>query len=121
MLREPVLDLSRALAPFDPPRTTLCDTVRYWARVTPDNVAYYFSDGEDGTDQQITYAELDQAARAVAVEILRHSKRGDRGLLLYPPCMEFVIGFVGCLYAGCTAVPAFPPRRNRKGLAFRDR
>ncbi len=74
-----------------------------------------FSDGEDGTDQQITYAELDQAARAVAVEILRHSKRGDRGLLLYPPCMEFVIGFVGCLYAGCTAVPAFPPRRNRKG------
>ncbi|MFM8324931.1 MAG: hypothetical protein ACKN9U_08725, partial [Pirellulaceae bacterium] len=49
---------------------------------------------------------MDQAARAVAVEILQHAKVGDRWLLIYPPSLEFVTGFFGTLYAGCTAVPA---------------
>jgi 8-amino-7-oxononanoate synthase/acyl carrier protein len=110
-----VLDIRPIVSPFDPPRSHLVDSLRYWARLTPDAVAYYFTDGEGGPDQQITFAELDQAARAVAVEILQHAKVGDRGLLIYPPCLEFVTGFFGTLYAGCTAVPAFPPRRNRKG------
>lgn len=110
-----MLDLSSAFAPYTPQNSNLVDVLRYWSRVTPDNIALYFTDGEDGPDQKITYAELDQAARAVAVSILQQAKPGDRGLLLYPPCLEFVIGLFGCLYAGCTAVPAFPPRRNRKG------
>ena len=36
------------------------------------------------------------------------------GLLLYPPGIEFVIAFFGCLYAGVVAIPAYPPRRNQK-------
>lgn len=115
LVRELVLDLSRAYGPFDPPKSNLVEILRYWARVTPDAPAYYFTDGEDGQDLRITFSELDQAARAVAVTILEQAKSGDCGLLLYPPCLEFVIGLFGCLYAGCAAVPAFPPRRNRKG------
>ena len=38
---------------------------------------------------------------------------GERALLLYPPGLDFVVGFFGCLYAGVVAVPAYPPRRNR--------
>src|SRR5688572_27403906 len=38
---------------------------------------------------------------------------GQRALLLYPPGLDFVAGFFGCLYAGAIAVPAYPPRRNR--------
>ncbi len=110
-----MLDLSRAFGHFDPPRTNLVDILRHWARMTPDAVAYYFTDGEGGPDQKLTFSELDQAAKAVAVTILQSAKPGDCGLLLYPPCLEFVIGLFGCLYAGCAAVPAFPPRRNRKG------
>ncbi len=34
-------------------------------------------------------------------------------LLLYPPGLEFVEAFFGCLYAGCVAVPAYPPKANR--------
>lgn len=114
-MRDLVLDLSRVFGPYDPPRTNLVDTLRYWARVSPDAPAYYFTDGENGPDLKITFSELDQAARAVAVTILQQAKPGDCGLLLYPPCLDFVIGLFGCLYAGCVAVPAFPPRRNRKG------
>jgi acyl-CoA synthetase (AMP-forming)/AMP-acid ligase II len=38
---------------------------------------------------------------------------GERALLLYPPGLDFVAGFFGCLYSGTIAVPAYPPRRNR--------
>jgi acyl-CoA synthetase (AMP-forming)/AMP-acid ligase II len=38
---------------------------------------------------------------------------GSRALLLYPPGLEFVGAFFGCLYAGVVAVPAYPPRRNQ--------
>ena len=39
---------------------------------------------------------------------------GDRALLLYPPGLDFIVGFFGCLYADVVAVPTYPPRRNRK-------
>jgi amino acid adenylation domain-containing protein/FkbM family methyltransferase/non-ribosomal peptide synthase protein (TIGR01720 family) len=37
-------------------------------------------------------------------------------LLLYPPGLDYVAAFFGCLYAGAVAVPAYPPRRNRNML-----
>lgn len=110
-----MLDLKELFAPHPLPTESLLEAVRYWANVSPNKVAFYYTDGETDADQSITYAELDHAARAVAVRILENHKPGARGLLLYPPTMEFVVGFFGCLYAGCIAVPAFPPRRSRKG------
>jgi acyl-CoA synthetase (AMP-forming)/AMP-acid ligase II/acyl carrier protein len=44
------------------------------------------------------------------------SVKGQRVLLLYPPGLDFVAGFYGCLYAGAVAIPAYPPRRNRNML-----
>ena len=32
---------------------------------------------------------------------------------MFPPGLEFVKAFYGCMYAGVVAVPAFTPRRNR--------
>lgn len=93
----------------------LASVLRHRAQKQPNKVVYYFTDGENGPDESITYAELDQAARAIAVDIMERARPGARGVLLYPPSLEFVCGFFGCLYAGCIAVPAFPPRRNRKG------
>jgi acyl transferase domain-containing protein/acyl-CoA synthetase (AMP-forming)/AMP-acid ligase II/acyl carrier protein len=34
---------------------------------------------------------------------------GERAILLYPPGLEFISGFFGCLYAGIIAVPVYPP------------
>ncbi len=34
-------------------------------------------------------------------------------LLLYPHGIDFIIGFLGCLYAGAIAVPAYPPHPRR--------
>ncbi|MFM8324930.1 MAG: hypothetical protein ACKN9U_08720 [Pirellulaceae bacterium] len=36
-----MLDIRPIVYPFDPPRSHLVDSLRYWARLTPDAVAYY--------------------------------------------------------------------------------
>jgi 8-amino-7-oxononanoate synthase/acyl carrier protein len=105
--------LARLLAPHDPPHTTLIDRLRYWADRKPDEISfYYLVDGEQD-EERYTYAELDRKARAIAAHLSGLGMRGERALLLYPPGLDFVAGFFGCLYAGAIAVPAFPPRRNR--------
>ena len=34
---------------------------------------------------------------------------GDFVMLVYPPCIEFILIFLGCLRAGIVAVPVYPP------------
>jgi acyl-CoA synthetase (AMP-forming)/AMP-acid ligase II/acyl carrier protein len=84
-----------------------------WARAEAhgDREALVFlADGE--TEQaRWTYGRVDTRARAVAATLAAHAcKPGDRALLLYPPGLEFAAAFLGCLYAGVIAVPAYPPR-----------
>ena len=45
---------------------------------------------------------------------------GGRALLLYPPGLEFIVAFFGCLYAGVVAVPAYLPRPNRPMTRLRS-
>ncbi|HKV11714.1 MAG TPA: AMP-binding protein, partial [Thermoanaerobaculia bacterium] len=80
---------------------------------TPDRTAYVFlADGEEEQDR-LTYAALDARARSIAAALLRSAGPGDRALLLYPPGLDFLAAFFGCLYAGVIAVPAYPPRSPR--------
>ena len=65
---------------------------------------------------QLTYAELRARARAIAVQLKLAGAQGSRALLLFSPGLDFVCAFLGCLYAGVTAVPAYPPRKNNKML-----
>ncbi|HET6377221.1 MAG TPA: amino acid adenylation domain-containing protein [Methylocella sp.] len=71
----------------------------------------FLGNGENET-ARLTFAELDRSARAVAVHLLELAKPGERALLLYPPGLEFIAAFLGCLYAGVIAVPANPPSRQ---------
>lgn len=109
-------DLIKCIGAPLPPRTNLVDILQHWARERGDLMAFSYSDGEDfAADEQLTFAQLDRAARNVAGYLQKNGAAGQRVLLIYPPVLDFVVGFLGCLYAGATAVPAFPPRRNRKG------
>jgi len=103
------------------PQTDLVSAAQFWAQRTPDNPVFYFTDGEGGEDVCLTYRQLDRAARAVAARLQSGgSAVGQRVLLLYPPGLDFVVGFFGTLYAGAIAVPAFPPRKNRKGARIQS-
>ena len=78
-----------------------------------DQLAFRFlSDGE-GVEECLTYGQLDQRCRAIAQGLIDRNLTGQRALLLYPAGLDFITAFFGCLYAGVTAVPAYPPRMNR--------
>ena len=88
--------------------------LRHRAQHQANDVAFkYLVDGED-EELNVTYAELDASARAVATWLESRGLANKRALLLYPSGMEFVTAFFGCLYAGVIAVPTNPPSRNAK-------
>lgn len=92
---------------------TLVELLRHRAACQPEDLAYIFLvDGEE-EEVSVTYQELDRQARAIGAWLESHVAPGQRALLLYPPGLEFITAFFGCLYAGVVAVPAYPPRRNR--------
>src|SRR6476619_3758566 len=95
---------------------TLVDLLRQRAQQQSDQLAHTFIADSDGGEIRLTYAELDQQARRIAARLQSLDARGERVLLLYPPGLEFISAFFGCLYAGAIAVPVYPPRRNRNLL-----
>ena len=91
--------------------STLVDLIRMRAADEPDRTAYvYLTDGE-AEDRRLSYRDLEANARAIAGLLQeRGIQQGDRVLLLYPPGLDYVAAFYGCLFAGAVAVPAYPPR-----------
>ncbi len=65
-----------------------------------------------GAHIHLTFGELDRRARALAASLLRRTVRGDRALFLFPPGLDFIVAFFGCLAAGVIAVPLMVPRRT---------
>lgn len=93
---------------------TLVDLLESRAKENVDKYAYrYLHRGEEET-ASFTYKELDIQAKAIASRLQSIVTLGERALLLYPPGIEFIAAFFGCLYAGVVAVPVYPPRRNQK-------
>jgi natural product biosynthesis luciferase-like monooxygenase protein len=92
--------------------TTLTDLLEQRATQTPSQTAYIFlADGETETDR-LSYQQLHQRSQSIASHLLSLGAKGACVLLLYPPGLEFIAAFFGCLYAGAIAVPAYPPRPN---------
>ncbi len=92
---------------------TLVDVLRMRAYETPDHVAYTFLHEGVGASTDVTFAELDERARAIAAPLQERSMEGERALILLPSGLDYVAAFFGCLYAGVIAVPGFPPRFGR--------
>ena len=93
--------------------SNLVELLRHRARCQSDDIAFtYLVDGEN-EQIHLTYAELDRQARAIGAWLEAQDLVGERALLLYPPGLEFIAAFFGCLYGGVIAVPVYPPRRNR--------
>lgn len=91
------------------PIKNLVDLFRYRAQQTPDQTAYTYLKEGIVEESRLSYAELDCKARVGAVVIRRYVPVNGRVLLLYPPGIDFMVGFAACLYAGVIAIPAPPP------------
>jgi acyl-CoA synthetase (AMP-forming)/AMP-acid ligase II len=92
---------------------SLVDLFRRHAQERPDLVLYRFLGNGENESDRLGCAQLDRRARAIAASLQLTAEPGDRALLLYPPGLEFIAAFMGCLYAGVVAVPAYPPNPNQ--------
>ncbi|HOC67583.1 MAG TPA: fatty acyl-AMP ligase [Candidatus Hydrogenedentes bacterium] len=75
----------------------------------------YISFLEDGetVSKGLTAGALEIRARAIAAFLQERRLAGERAILIYPPGLDYVEAFYGCLFAGVWAVPAYPPNPMR--------
>lgn len=92
---------------------TLVDLLQTRAETHPNQLVYtYLEDGEiEGG--MLTYGRLHTLASAIAAQLIALNAQNERAVLLYQPGLDYIVAFFGCLYAGVTAVPAYPPHPRR--------
>ena len=100
------------ITPFSEP-STLVEILRWRALHQPNRLAYTFLQDGETEEVHLTYGQLDRRARAIAACLKIQEANQGRALLVYPPGLEFIAGFFGCLYAGVVAIPVYPPHSSR--------
>lgn len=92
--------------------SSLVDVVRLRALYSPQKISCTFLNKE--LEETMTYEALDKQARAIAATLqARGVQPGERILLLFAPGLPLIQAFFGCLYAGCIAVPIYPPVQEK--------
>ncbi|WPB73717.1 non-ribosomal peptide synthase/polyketide synthase [Archangium violaceum] len=92
---------------------TLIDLLRQAAASRPGQRLFTFLGEGEGEETELTYDALEEQARRIGAVLQQSARLGERVILLYPPGLEYIAGFFGCLYAGLVAVPAYPPDPSR--------
>ncbi|MCC3767173.1 fatty acyl-AMP ligase [Streptomyces sp. UNOC14_S4] len=95
------------------------DIVSAHARTAPERRAIVMvrHNGRGVSEEALTYGELDEAARTIAVRLAEYCSPGDRVLLLYPTGLHFAVALLGCMYAGVVPAPAPLPEGTRHHLS----
>jgi thioester reductase-like protein len=77
----------------------------------PDKLLYSYLDVNGDPIESYTYASFLQRVDAIAGYLWKDGRfaAGDRLLLAYPPGLEMICAFFGCVRAGLIPVPVYPP------------
>jgi acyl-CoA synthetase (AMP-forming)/AMP-acid ligase II len=78
---------------------------------SPQRTALRFLDPKVGT-KELTFAALDHRARCVSEFLVRRVAAGSVVLLAFPPGLDFLPAFLGCLHAHVLAAPVAAPLRS---------
>jgi acyl-CoA synthetase (AMP-forming)/AMP-acid ligase II len=92
--------------------SSLVTLLAHRAESQPDDRAYLFLSDRGAEEAALTFRELHDAAQALAARLTKIAKPGDRAILVFPPGLEFLVAFFGCLIARVIAVPMMVPRRQ---------
>ncbi len=116
-LREPIAHAATRIplttctdARHDP--HSVIDCLRELAEHRPGDTAFTHRIDDAASWPVLTYAQLDRRARAIGRHLQAMGLAGHNVVLAYAPGLDFITGFFGALYAGCVAVPAYPPRKR---------
>src|SRR5271167_3134353 len=77
----------------------------------PHKLLYSYLDLNGNTIESYSYASFIERTKAIAGHLLREGgfAAQDRLLLAYPPGLEMICAFFGCVRAGLIPVPVYPP------------
>ncbi len=77
----------------------------------PDKLLYSYLDVNGDPTESYTYASFLHRVEAIAGYLWKEGRfaAGDRLLLAYPPGLEMICAFFGCVRAGLIPVPVYPP------------
>src|SRR5271168_119295 len=90
---------------------TILDHLDRLADEHPGKLLYSYLDVNGDPIESYTYASFLHRAQAIAGHLLKEGRfaAGDRLLLAYPPGLEMICAFFGCVRAGLIPVPVYPP------------
>ena len=99
-----------------PKEMTIIDFLKDRATRNADDLAFRFmGNGElDGPIIEWTFSELYHQSVGVAEDLVEQGLAGSSVLLAFPPGLDFVKAFFGCLLAGARAVPVPLPNPRSK-------
>ncbi len=83
----------------------------------PTKIAYLFLPDGQSENGSLSFSELDQRARKIAVYLQKQNLAGERIMLMLPPGLDFIVSFMGTLYAGAIAVPVNCPKPDEFSYA----
>lgn len=97
-------------------KMTIIDFLKDRATRNADDLAFRFmGNGElDGPITEWTFSELYHQSAGVAEDLVEQGLAGSSVLLVFPPGLDFVKAFFGCLLAGARAVPVPLPNPRSK-------
>ncbi|OXM44094.1 AMP-binding protein [Amycolatopsis thailandensis] len=102
-----------------PSSPTVLGALRRLCSVEPARLLFTWV-GDDGRDAgTLTAGGLGEATDKIATALRGWGLRaGDRAVLVYPPGLDFIAAFTGCLAAGVVPVPVYPPDPTRPGRSM---
>ncbi|XP_047197905.1 disco-interacting protein 2 homolog C isoform X6 [Hippoglossus stenolepis] len=89
----------------------LSEVLQWRAQTTPDHVLYTLLNSRGTIASSLTCVQLHKRAEKIAAMLAErgHLQDGDHVALVYPPGIDLVVAFYGCLYAGCVPITVRPP------------
>ncbi|XP_078121165.1 disco-interacting protein 2 homolog C isoform X1 [Sander vitreus] len=89
----------------------LSEVLQWRAQTTPDHVLYTLLNSRGTIASSLTCVQLHKRAEKIAGMLAEraHLQDGDHVALVYPPGIDLIVAFYGCLYAGCVPITVRPP------------
>jgi len=99
---------------YTPEFSSIIAALEHHVKTTPDQIVFRLLEDGESEAETLTFKELYKSAKSTAAELLKHAKKGDRALLVFPTGMGFIKAFYGCVLSGIVAVPMYPPSGRRR-------
>ncbi|XP_023486131.1 disco-interacting protein 2 homolog A isoform X12 [Equus caballus] len=89
----------------------LPDVLQWRAHTTPDHPLFLLLNAKGTVTSTATCIQLHKKAERVAAALMEKARvsAGDHVALVYPPGVDLIAAFYGCLYCGCVPVTVRPP------------